>query len=85
MVSNSDSAPAQSCSPANIENAMQILYNKIMTNAINEIKQTLKPSFGHPYLNVSLQNCTSVRSLYDTGADISCVNEKYFRQLPPHC
>jgi hypothetical protein len=51
---------------------MQILNNKMMTNAINEIKQTLKPSFCHPYLNVSLQNCTSFKGLYDAGADISC-------------
>jgi hypothetical protein len=24
-----------------------------------------------------------VRGLYDTGADISCISEKVFRQLPP--
>ncbi len=56
-----------------------------MTIAVNEIKQTLKPSFCSPYLNVCLQTCTSIKGLYDTGADISCVSEKYFRQLSPHC
>jgi hypothetical protein len=83
LVSNSDSAPAQSCSPATIENALQFLYNKIMTDAINKIKQTLKPSFCRPYLTVNLQNCTSINGLYDTGVDISCVSEKFFHQLPP--
>jgi hypothetical protein len=82
LVSSSDSAPAQSCSPAIIENALQFLYNKIMIDAINEIKQTLKPSFRRPYLTLNLQNCTSIKGLYDTGADISCVSEKYFRQIP---
>ncbi len=58
------------------------MYNKITIDAINEIKQTLKPSFHCPYLTLNLQNCTSIKGLYDTGADISCVSEKYFRQIP---
>jgi hypothetical protein len=55
-----------------------------MNDAVHEIKNTLKPSFCHPYLNVSVQNWTSVRGLYDTGADISCMSENVFRQLPLH-
>ena len=55
-----------------------------MTDAVNEIKQTLKPTFRRPYLTVNLQNCLAIKGLYDTGADISCLSEKFFRQLPPH-
>jgi hypothetical protein len=54
-----------------------------MTDAVNEIKQTLKPNFHHPYLTFTLQNCISVKVLYNTGADISCISEKIFRQLSP--
>jgi len=57
---------------------------RMMTDAINEIKNTLKPNFHHPYLNINIQNCTSVLGLYETGADISCMSEKFFCQLPPH-
>ncbi len=43
----------------------------------------MKPSFRRPYLQVKLQNSISVRGLYNTGADISCISLKVFRQLPP--
>ncbi len=54
-----------------------------MTATVNEIKQTLKPNFCHPYLTFLLQNSISVKGLYDTGADISCISGKTFRQLTP--
>ena len=50
---------------------------------MNEIKTNLKPTFHRPYLWVNVQNSLRVRGLYDTGADISCISEKLFRQLPP--
>ena len=53
-----------------------------MTDAVNEIKNSLKPSFRRPYLWVSVQKTLRLRGLYDTGADISCMSEKVFRQLP---
>jgi hypothetical protein len=43
----------------------------------------LKPSFRRPYLQVKVQNSVSVRGLYDTEADISCLSLKFFRQIPP--
>jgi hypothetical protein len=53
-----------------------------MTDAVNEIKSNLKPSFFRPYLWVSVQKMLRLRGLYDTGADSSCMSEKVFRQLP---
>jgi hypothetical protein len=52
-----------------------------MTDAVNEIKNNLKPSFRRPYLWVSVQKALRLRGVYDTGADISCMSEKVFRQL----
>jgi hypothetical protein len=54
-----------------------------MTDAVNEIKNTFKPSFHRPYLNVSELDWTSVQGLYNTGADISCMSKEVFCQLPP--
>jgi hypothetical protein len=34
-------------------------------------------------LHIKIQNSVSVRGLYDTGADISCISLKVFRQIPP--
>ncbi len=68
---------------AQIDNAIQFLYNKLFTDAVSEIKSNLKPSFNRPYLWVNIQNAIKTRGLYDTGADISCMSEKFFRQLPP--
>jgi hypothetical protein len=56
MVSNSEPTLTQSCYQANIDDAIQFLYTKLVTNAVNEIKSNLKPSFSCPYLWVSVQN-----------------------------
>ncbi len=34
-------------------------------------------------MQIKVQNSVSVRGLYDTGADISCLSLKVFRQIPP--
>jgi hypothetical protein len=59
------------------------LYQKLFTDTVDEIKSTLKPSFRRPYLQIKVHNSVSVRGLYDTGADSSCLNLKVFRQIPP--
>jgi hypothetical protein len=59
------------------------LYQKLFLDSVNKIKSTLKPSFRRPYLQVKVQNLVSVRGLYDTGADISCLSLKVFRQITP--
>ncbi len=51
---------SQNYSQASITNTIEHLYTKLMTDAINEIKNNLKPSFHHPYLWVSIQTSASV-------------------------
>jgi hypothetical protein len=70
---------------AQINNAITFLYNKLFDDAISEIKSNLKPTFNRPYIYlwVNVQNALKIRGLYDTGADISCMSEKIFRQIPP--
>ena len=53
-----------------------------MFDSVNEIKQALKPVFCHPYLNVSLQQTINTLGLYDTGADITCINAEVFERIP---
>ncbi len=43
----------------------------------------MKPSFHRPYVQVKVQNTVSVKGLYHTGADISCLCQKAFHQIPP--
>ncbi len=52
-----------------------------MTDAVNKIKNILKLSFCLPYLWVSVQKMLRLWGLYNTGADISSIGEKVFRQL----
>ncbi len=58
------------------------IRRSFFNDVVNEIKNSLKPSFRRPYLWVSVQKTLRLRGLYDTGADISCMSEKVFRQLP---
>jgi hypothetical protein len=58
------------------------LYQKLFVDTVNEIKSTLKPSFRRPYLQTKIQNAVSVKGLNDTGADISCLSLRVFRQIP---
>ncbi len=48
-----------------------------------KLAKLIQPTFRRPYLTVNLQNCLAIKGLYDTGADISCLSEKFFHQLPP--
>jgi hypothetical protein len=82
LVSSSENAPTHSCSTAHIDNAITFLYNKLFADAVSEIKSNLKPTFTRPYLWVNVQNALKIRGLYNTGADISCISEKIFRQIP---
>jgi len=58
------------------------MFHNLMNDAVNEIKFTLKPTFRRPYLSVKLQNWVSTIGLYDTGADISCINAEVFEKIP---
>ena len=53
-----------------------------MNDTVNEIKNAVNPIFCRPYLLVKLQNCVNAVGLYDTGADISCVNASVFEKIP---
>jgi hypothetical protein len=74
---------SQSCFSSTITDAVNFLYCKLFDDTVNKIKSTLKPSFHCPYVQVNIQNVVSVKGLYDTGADISCLSQKVFRQIPP--
>jgi len=45
LVSNSDEAPAQSCSQALITDTIQHLYTKLIVDAVNKNKKHLKINF----------------------------------------
>ena len=53
-----------------------------MFDATREIKHAVQPIFRRPYLSVKLQNVVNAMGLYDTGADISCINARVFERIP---
>ena len=53
-----------------------------MLDTVNEIKHIVKPSKRRPYLQAKVQGSVDTRTLYDTGADISCLNEEMFEKIP---
>ena len=58
------------------------MFCNLMNDTVNEIKNAVNPIFRRPYLSVKLQNCVNAVGLYDTGADISCVNASVFEKIP---
>ena len=63
-------------------NNLNNLFCNVMFDATQEIKHAIQPIFHHPYLLVKLQNIVNAMGLYDTGADISCINVKVFGKIP---
>ena len=52
----------------------------IISTAICSAKNIFKPN--RPFVPISIANCTT-EALYDSGADVSCINESVFRQIAP--
>ena len=60
---------------------MQNIFDSLIRNAVCEIQTQNKKISKKPYLNLSLSGMT-LKGLYDTGADVSCIDEKTFRRIP---
>ena len=54
----------------------------LINDTISEIENQSQNKSGRPYLAVLFEGM-SLRGLYDTGADLSCISEKAFRRIPP--
>ena len=54
----------------------------LINDTISEIENQSQNKNGRPYLAVLFEGM-SLRGLYDTGADLSCISEKAFRRIPP--
>ena len=63
---------------ANIQN-LSIVFKDLINNTVHKLKSSfLRPQ--RPYVRVNFGKFV-VNGLYDTGADITCVNVKQFRKL----
>jgi gag-polyprotein putative aspartyl protease len=58
-------------------------FVNLIDRAVKKLNQ--KPTFTpvHHYFGAKLQDTISVKTLYDTGADISCISSQTFHRLPP--
>jgi hypothetical protein len=79
MVSDLDQAPIDSRKDEALICSMQDIFVNLVNDASNQIKNEAKP-FQRPFIFAKM--CTEqVKMLYDTGADISAVNENIFRKI----
>jgi hypothetical protein len=79
MVSNLDQAPVDSRKDEALICSMQDIFVNLVNDASNQIKNEAKP-FQRPFIFTKM--CTEqIKMLYDTGADISAVNENIFRKI----
>jgi hypothetical protein len=58
---------------------LYVAVASIFSFSICKVKEFLKPNW--PYINVLIGSSASA-ALCDSGADISCISEKYFRKIP---
>jgi hypothetical protein len=80
MVSDLKKAPIES-RPNKVNDicSMQDIFVHLVNDASNEIKNEAKP-FQRPFTFAKMCN-EEIKMLYDTGANISAVNENIFRKI----
>ena len=57
------------------------IVENLRNDAICEIQDLALPFFRRPYLSLMLHG-QKIKGLYDTGADVSCLDERVFRKIP---
>ncbi len=79
MVSDLNQAPIDCRKNEALICSMQDIFVNLVNDPSNQIKNEAKP-FQRPFIFAKM--CTEqVKMLYDTGADISAVNENIFRKI----
>ena len=56
------------------------IVKNLLDDAVCEIVEKAEPRFHRPHIAVTLSS-VSLKGLYDTGADVSCLNEKVFQKI----
>ena len=56
------------------------IVKNLLDDTVCEIVEKAEPRFHRPHIAVTLSSI-SLKGLYDTGADVSCLNEKVFLQM----
>ena len=56
------------------------IIKNLLDDTVCEIVEKAEPRFHRPHIAVTLSSI-HLRGLYDTGADVSCLNEKVFQQM----
>ena len=56
------------------------IVKNLFDDTVCEIVERAEPRFHQPHIDVTLSSIP-LKGLYDTGADVSCLNEKKFLQM----
>ena len=62
-------------------NGMSNIAQNLIANVVCEINLTINAKAQRPHIAVSLANMP-LRGLYNSGADVSCIDEAVFRKIP---
>ena len=81
LVLGSKDAPFSSLSRKTKISKLADIAQNLQQDAVCEIREIVAPRFKRPSLAVKLFS-KEIKGLYDTGADVSCLNEKIFRTIP---
>jgi hypothetical protein len=75
-----NSTPTQGPDVVSSVEKMNDIACNLVQDAINEIKNEIEPRFMRPYLICQIGQ-HRIRALYDTGADVSCINAVQFEAI----
>jgi hypothetical protein len=53
----------------------------LQQDAVCELEDLVAQKFRRPFVPVTMYK-KQIKGLYDTGADVSCLDEKLFREIP---
>ena len=80
MVSDFDDAPTEVRPPEAIISSVSDIFSNLINSASQTIQNQSRP-FSRPFIQAKMFN-QQMKMLYDSGADISAINETIFRKIP---
>jgi gag-polyprotein putative aspartyl protease len=76
---NPDQAPTLDCSQ---EYEINSHFVKVIDGPVLKLNKKTSPISARPYFRAQLPKAISIKTLYDTGADISCISSQMIHALP---
>ena len=66
---------------SDIQTTPQLIYN-IRNDVCDQVEYKINSLHSRPFINCRIENLLTVRALFDTGADVSCMSAIAFKKIP---